>query len=144
MQHVLLRDYGNATVTVSSANTFSHSSRNDELQEYIDSFSVRDPSTERANESFYLFGPHGAFSPRLKGLVEQYTPPPFAGKGATFSFGIGADATGIPFHIHGHGFSEVIHGSKVRTPLRCMSLPCAATPRPCPCLFTAWFEGLSL
>jgi hypothetical protein len=113
MQRVLLRDYGSTTVKLSSANTFSHGSTHIKLQEYIDSFSLTDTRNARANESFYLFGPHAALSPRLSELVVQYLPPLFAASDLAFSFGIGAHATGIPFHVHGHGFSEVIHGSKV-------------------------------
>lgn len=102
------------------------------LQEYIDSFSrtVGDAPTARANESFYLFGPHAALSPRLSELVEKYSPPPFAGSELAYSFGIGAHATGIPFHVHGHGFSEVIHGSKVLL-AACLFSTCAYA---CGCL----------
>ena len=115
MQNVLLQEYGGTVVKLSSANTYSHGSTHIKLHEYIDSFSrnIEDAPSARANESFYLFGPHAALSPRLSQLVEKYSPPPFAGSELAFSFGIGAHATGIPFHVHGHGFSEVIHGSKV-------------------------------
>lgn len=118
MQHVLLQEYGSTTVKLSSANTFSHGSTHIKLREYIDRFSssAQDTTATRANESFYLFGPHAALSPRLSELVEKYSPPPFARSDLAFSFGIGAHASGIPFHVHGHGFSEVIHGSKVLLP----------------------------
>lgn len=29
----------------------------------------------------------------------------------------GGSGSGVPFHVHGHGFSECIHGSKVRISL---------------------------
>ena len=35
-----------------------------------------------------------------------------AGNGITLSFGLGPAGSGVPFHIHGGGFSEVMHGSK--------------------------------
>ena len=33
---------------------------------------------------------------------------------AALSFGIAGAGTGVPFHFHGPGFAEVIHGSKVK------------------------------
>jgi hypothetical protein len=113
LQGTLLRSHGDSKVRLSSANTFSHGYKYISLREYLHTLSS--PSTGvRANESFYLFGPHADLSPSLSKLVETYVPPVFAGSDLAFSFGIGGHASGIPFHVHGHGFSEVIHGKKVR------------------------------
>ena len=114
----MLKQHGDTVVTLSSSNTFSYGRKSIPLREYLGSMNEngasRGADNPRANESFYLFGPHAALSPKLSSLVESYTPPPFSGDDLAFSFGIGGPGTGIPFHIHGHGYSEVIHGGKVR------------------------------
>eukprot|EP01026_Neomeris_dumetosa_P078475 TRINITY_DN84912_c0_g1_i2.p3 TRINITY_DN84912_c0_g1~~TRINITY_DN84912_c0_g1_i2.p3 ORF type:complete len:135 (-),score=6.29 TRINITY_DN84912_c0_g1_i2:167-571(-) len=46
-------------------------------------------------------------------MLELYQEPAFIPRSEfAFSFGIGHSGSGVPFHIHGHGFSEVIHGQK--------------------------------
>lgn len=121
LQARLTKHHGNTVVTLSSSNTFSHGRKSVPLREYLGSMSSdaqQSSAAHRApaNESFYLFGPHASLSPKLSSLVETYVPPPFSGDDLAFSFGIGGPGTGIPFHIHGHGFSEVIHGGKVCSP----------------------------
>jgi len=68
----------------------------------------------------YFFGEHSAdWDPLLKhydykpllaalealsGVAPEREP--------ALSFGIGAHMSGVPFHVHGAGFSEVLHGAK--------------------------------
>lgn len=66
------------------------------------------------NETFYLFGPDKEISEELGPLLSTYKRPVFSGNDLAFSFGIGPSGSGVPFHVHGHGFSEVLHGKKVR------------------------------
>eukprot|EP00892_Ulva_mutabilis_P010741 jgi/Ulvmu1/8039/UM004_0276.1 len=109
-KEALLKYHGDTVVTLSSSNTFSYGRKSMALQHYLNSMSGS--FDKRANESFYLFGPHAALSPKLSSLIDTYEPPPFSGDDLAYSFGIGGPGTGIPFHIHGHGYSEVIHGGK--------------------------------
>jgi hypothetical protein len=48
-------------------------------------------------------------------LLNTYVLPPWSlpDHEPALSFGIAAVGTGVPFHFHGPGFGEVIHGSKV-------------------------------
>ena len=85
-----------------------------------------------AADMYYWFGEHGE---ELKALTSAYPIPryatpgallsfaAFAGSGAgpsdeapsqppELSFGVGADGSGVPFHFHNDGFSEVLHGGK--------------------------------
>lgn len=66
------------------------------------------------NETFYLFGPDKEIAEELGPLLSTYNRPAFSGDDLAFSFGIGPSGSGVPFHVHGHGFSEVLHGQKVR------------------------------
>ncbi|NXJ57777.1 JMJD8 protein, partial [Spizaetus tyrannus] len=47
-------------------------------------------------------------------LFQQYVPPPFGipGTSPAYSFGIAGSGSGVPFHWHGPGYSEVIFGRK--------------------------------
>lgn len=71
------------------------------------------------NETWYLFGDQvEAF---WDGFLQDYAWPAISdelkardpnGYFQTAAFGIGGVASGVPFHIHGGGWSEVIHGAK--------------------------------
>ena len=76
----------------------------------------------KADEIFYLFGEHGA---ELEPLLQQYQLPRYASTlfsvepdgsmgpaQPALSFGVAADGSGVPFHFHNDGFSEVMHGAK--------------------------------
>mmetsp|Transcript_18247 Transcript_18247/g.43645 ORF Transcript_18247/g.43645 Transcript_18247/m.43645 type:complete len:289 (-) Transcript_18247:144-1010(-) len=107
----LLTDYGNVTVTLSTANTISHGKRPLKLREYLEGLGRHDPD-RLGNETLYLFGPISELGNVLGSLLRHYTPPSFADDDLAFSFGIGASGTGVPFHVHGQGWSEVLHGRK--------------------------------
>jgi hypothetical protein len=109
-RELLLQQFGDTLVTLSSSNTYSHGKYSMTLSEYITT-SV-DTSSRNANESFYLFGNNydGIFS-ELAGL---YRNPPcyYCDKAGAKTVGLGGHASGVSFHFHGPGFSEPIIGSK--------------------------------
>ena len=124
----LLQAYGNASITVSSANSFSYGRRRLRLREYLGSIKKDGWKTSQpADELYYWFGEHGD---ELKPLLEEYNLPVFlssqtlvAGVGpasetsirvdnVALSFGVAAHSSGVPFHVHNDGFAEVMHGAK--------------------------------
>uniref|UniRef100_A0A3B3C395 Jumonji domain containing 8 n=1 Tax=Oryzias melastigma TaxID=30732 RepID=A0A3B3C395_ORYME len=85
----LLTEFGSRRVKLSTANT--HSYRKDTL---------------------YFFGDNNFTE--WQSLFQQYEPPPYVlpHSSGAYSFGIAGAGTGVPFHWHGPGFSEVIYGRK--------------------------------
>ena len=70
------------------------------------------PSRVSSNETFYLFGNnHGSL---WDGLKDSYTIPPclHCDVCGARTIGIGGHLSGVSFHYHGPGFSEVIIGRK--------------------------------
>lgn len=129
----LKEDYGTAMVTLSSANANSYGRRRASIADYLRGMS-NISWDDAADSIFYLFGEHGE---ELKPLLEQYPLPRFVestdpnckirsilgpgGPDATplsaceppaLSFGVAGDGSGVPFHFHNDGFSEVMHGRK--------------------------------
>lgn len=124
----LRRDWGSVRVTLSSANTFSYGRVESTLGAYLDSLTADGvaanwTSADTASAGmFYWFGEHSAewepllreydYAPllgALKGLPGDAEPPE---REPALSFGIGAHMSGVPFHQHGAGFSESLHGHK--------------------------------
>uniref|UniRef100_A0A3B4ZKF3 Jumonji domain containing 8 n=1 Tax=Stegastes partitus TaxID=144197 RepID=A0A3B4ZKF3_9TELE len=83
----LLKEFGSRTVKLSTANTYSY------------------------RKTLYFFGDNNFTE--WQSLFDQYESPPFVlpNTSGAFSFGIAA-GTGVPFHWHGPGYSEVIYGRK--------------------------------
>lgn len=65
------------------------------------------------SETLYLFG--DIDQETWKPLLSSYKQPAWKvpRHEPALSFGIAGAGTGVPFHFHGPGFAEVIHGSKV-------------------------------
>ena len=120
----LTEQYGQLEVTLSSANTHSYGRRRALISEYVKSMQGLAWSETGADDLYYWFGEHGG---ELQPLLSQYTLPRFASshswaavgaRGAAsthepaLSFGVAADGSGVPFHFHNDGFSEVQHGAK--------------------------------
>ena len=120
----LTEQYGHLEVTLSSANTHSYGRRRALLSEYIQSMQGLEWSETGADDLYYFFGEHGS---ELQPLLSQYKLPRLASshslaavgaRGAAsthepaLSFGVAADGSGVPFHFHNDGFSEVQHGAK--------------------------------
>jgi hypothetical protein len=64
-------------------------------------------------ETLYLFGDLDTVT--WKSLLEKYNKPSWSLPRhiEALSFGVAGRGTGVPFHYHGPGFAEVVHGSKV-------------------------------
>ncbi|XP_045639940.1 jmjC domain-containing protein 8 isoform X2 [Ursus americanus] len=135
----LLASFGDSVVRLSTANTYSY--RKGELphpaaqlasilqaasagphqplpavdlpfQEYVEHLLHPQDPTSLGNNTLYFFGDNN-FS-EWASLFQHYSPPPFSLLGTTtaYSFGIAGAGSGVPFHWHGPGFSEVIYGRK--------------------------------
>ncbi|KAM5198257.1 jmjC domain-containing protein 8 isoform 5-T5 [Hipposideros larvatus] len=85
----LLASFGDNVVRLSTANTYSYQ-----------------------KDTLYFFGDNNFTE--WASLFRHYSPPTFGLLGTTpaYSFGIAGAGTGVPFHWHGPGFSEVIYGRK--------------------------------
>lgn len=73
----------------------------------------------KANESFYHFGDNDhkawpdifqTYLPPFEILSNHFTVERVDGH--SFSFGLGASGSGVPFHVHGPVLAEVLHGAK--------------------------------
>ena len=114
---------------LTSSNTFSNGVKKMSLRDYIQYTTSQKnggaahidrhktcgdlgPSAARSNESFYLFGNnYGSLWDRMK---ENYLIPPclHCDVCGARTIGIGGYLSGVSFHHHGPGFSEVIVGRK--------------------------------
>ncbi|KAJ8602139.1 hypothetical protein CTAYLR_001661 [Chrysophaeum taylorii] len=102
---VLRSSRGSLKVKLTSSNSYSQGERVASLAEYLE-----ERPRELANESWYLFGPETS-------LVEGYSVPRCGGRWCdadlvASSFGVGRRGSGVSFHTHGAGFSQVLHGRK--------------------------------
>lgn len=114
---VLLKTYGRSIVTLSSANTFSHAKKKVTLEKYLENYFDAQDVTSVANETWYMFGDNDyeGWADTFKAYREPTWFLPheiLQGLTSTYSFGIGSSGSGVPFHIHGPGFSEVLWGQK--------------------------------
>uniref|UniRef100_A0A7S4KQQ8 JmjC domain-containing protein n=1 Tax=Guillardia theta TaxID=55529 RepID=A0A7S4KQQ8_GUITH len=113
----LLKMYGDLNVTLSSANTFSHARRIVKFSDYVDQYLNQHTLDQVANETWYLFGDnnHSEWKEIFQSYIEQdffYDHERLNGRESSLSFGIGGSGSGVPFHVHGPGFSEVLWGRK--------------------------------
>ncbi|XP_041133013.1 jmjC domain-containing protein 8 isoform X2 [Polyodon spathula] len=85
----LLQEFGDRMVRLSTANTYSY-----------------------RKDTLYFFGDNNFTE--WRSLFQNYFPPPYTlpGTSGAYSFGIAGPGTGVPFHWHGPGYSEVIYGRK--------------------------------
>ena len=134
----LTEHYGEALVTLSSANAFCYGRRKMRVAQYLTDAlghhaeaawddAAAEAGFSAADNMYYWFGEHGT---ELSSLLTRYplpryaSPPPLPmgtlGASAppvkatepALSFGVGPDGSGVPFHFHNDGFSEVLHGAK--------------------------------
>jgi len=97
-------------VILSSSNTYSYDKEKMDFGSYLDCVTKNAVKiNDRADRTYYMFGDN--YEPWLDGLLENYDKVPF-GEDHALSFGVGAMMSGVPFHFHGPGFSEVISGRK--------------------------------
>ncbi|XP_028616641.1 jmjC domain-containing protein 8 [Grammomys surdaster] len=108
----LLASFGDNIVRLSTANTYSYQKVDLPFQEYVEQLLHPQDPASLGNDTLYFFGDNNftEWAP----LFRHYSPPPFRPLGATpaYSFGIAGAGSGVPFHWHGPGFSEVIFGRK--------------------------------
>ncbi|XP_029365406.1 jmjC domain-containing protein 8-like isoform X2 [Echeneis naucrates] len=108
----LLRHYGGRRVRLSTANTYSYRKVDVPFQEYVDRFLKPQSTNALGSDTLYFFGDNNFTE--WQSLFEHYEAPPYAlpHTSGAYSFGIAGPGTGVPFHWHGPGFSEVVHGRK--------------------------------
>jgi hypothetical protein len=87
------------------------------LREYLSDLFAPQDIENPANNSWYLFGDND--HKEWRSVFAAYKQPEYilaherlSGFEAALSFGIGASGTGVPFHVHGPKFSEVLWGRK--------------------------------
>uniref|UniRef100_A0A3B5PSC8 Jumonji domain containing 8 n=1 Tax=Xiphophorus maculatus TaxID=8083 RepID=A0A3B5PSC8_XIPMA len=108
----LLQRYGSLTVRLSTANTHSYRKVDVAFQDYVDRLLRPQDAAALGSETLYFFGDNNLTE--WQNLLDRYRAPPYflPGRSAAYSFGIAGPGTGVPFHWHGPGFSEVIYGRK--------------------------------
>ncbi|XP_019504122.1 PREDICTED: jmjC domain-containing protein 8 isoform X1 [Hipposideros armiger] len=108
----LLASFGDNVVRLSTANTYSYQKVDIPFQEYVEQLLHPQDPTSLGNDTLYFFGDNNFTE--WASLFRHYSPPTFGLLGTTpaYSFGIAGAGTGVPFHWHGPGFSEVIYGRK--------------------------------
>ena len=113
----LLAEYGDMVVSLGTAESYTgRRSIQVPFRRYIEEM-ITVPQTldTLGNETFYLFGSNQG--ERFPELLAAYRLPPFEGmvdehQYTTLSFGLAGQNSGVPFHGHGPGWSEVLHGRK--------------------------------
>nr|DBA19209.1 TPA: hypothetical protein GDO54_015075 [Pyxicephalus adspersus] len=108
----LLRSYGEHRVRLSTANTYSYDKVDVPFQEFVEHLLRPQDLESLGCDTLYFFGDNNFTE--WGSLFQKYNPPPFKLPGTTgaYSFGIAGSGTGVPFHWHGPGYSEVIYGRK--------------------------------
>ena len=105
---------GHEIVRLTSSNAYSDGEVEMPLSEYLGNLNRLSSCGSRSNETLYLFG--GNYSPGWTKLLDEYALPPcltcLAPDNAAVSFGCGGMGSGVAWHRHGPGFSEVLHGAK--------------------------------
>ena len=118
-ENLMASPLGAEKVSLTSSNTFSDGRLQMPLALYLDQLDRLSTGIDAAaNETLYLFG--GNYSPNWIDFLDNYPLPPCrtcTGKSpwkdnAAVSFGVGGLGSGVSWHTHGGGFSEVFHGRK--------------------------------
>ncbi|XP_072457552.1 jmjC domain-containing protein 8 isoform X2 [Notamacropus eugenii] len=107
----LLAEFGDFRIRLSTANTYSYQ-KDLSFQDYVEQLLQPQDPNSLGNDTLYFFGDNN-FTEWGR-LFQHYSPPPFRLLGTTeaYSFGIAGAGSGVPFHWHGPGYSEVIFGRK--------------------------------
>uniref|UniRef100_A0A8C8S2H9 Jumonji domain containing 8 n=1 Tax=Pelusios castaneus TaxID=367368 RepID=A0A8C8S2H9_9SAUR len=112
MKDKLLAEFGNRLVRLSTANTYSYRKVDVPFQEYVEHLLGSQDLASLGSDTLYFFGDNNFTE--WDSLFQKYMPPPFRipGTSRAYSFGIAGSGSGVPFHWHGPGYSEVIFGRK--------------------------------
>jgi len=116
----VLKTHGEKTIVLSSANTFSYEKKEVKLKDYLDErgkYLKPVQLHQRADKIWYWFGDNdhdafGDFFPSFKRtslIGKKYVPD---NASVAYSYGVGGPLSGVPYHIHGPGWSESIYGRK--------------------------------
>jgi hypothetical protein len=107
-KNALLASHGDMQVTLASSNTFSHDNIYETLTTYLTEYLDPVSLENEAGDTWYLFGDN-----QWPELLRTYITPEFGeAYDPVLAFGIGGHHSGVPFHIHGPGFAEVVVGAK--------------------------------
>ncbi|KAJ8253674.1 hypothetical protein COCON_G00202860 [Conger conger] len=108
----LLRNYGEKLVRLSTANTYSYQKVDVPFQEFVEHLLRPQALDALGSDTLYFFGDNNFTEWQL--LFEHYQAPRYLlpHTSGAYSFGIAGPGTGVPFHWHGPGYSEVIYGRK--------------------------------
>ncbi|XP_061761757.1 jmjC domain-containing protein 8 isoform X3 [Nerophis ophidion] len=108
----LLEEYGQRKVRLSTANTYSYTKVDVAFRKYVDNLLRPQSLDVLGSDTLYFFGDNNLTE--WQNLFDVYKLPPFLlpGTSRAYSFGIAGAGTGVPFHWHGPGYSEVIYGRK--------------------------------
>jgi ribosomal protein L16 Arg81 hydroxylase len=113
-QHVtkesIITNYGLYNVILSASNSYTKHKKTVSVKEYVETMMKQQTIDSLGNETWYLFGDN--YGDEWTPLLNLLQVTKYAGKENTLSFGIGGKGSGVPFHFHGGGFSEVFHGRK--------------------------------
>lgn len=82
------------------------------FEEYVQMLLRPQSADALGSDTLYFFGDNNFTEWRR--LFEHYESPPYVlpHTSGAYSFGIAGSGTGVPFHWHGPGYSEVIYGRK--------------------------------
>ena len=113
----LLERWGDAAIVLSTANTHSYDKHVKTLRAYAEHHMAPQTLDARGDETLYWFGDNdhdefGDFFPAFKRaslIGKKYVP---ESASVAYSFGVGGPLSGVPYHIHGPGWSESIYGRK--------------------------------
>uniref|UniRef100_A0A0K0EFX4 JmjC domain-containing protein n=1 Tax=Strongyloides stercoralis TaxID=6248 RepID=A0A0K0EFX4_STRER len=108
----IVKNWGDKPVVLNSANTYSYTRKETTFGDYINRLLKAQNIGTLGNETFILFGD---IDQRIwKPLLDTYNLPLWSlpNYEPALSFGIAGVGTGVPFHFHGPGFAEVVHGTK--------------------------------
>eukprot|EP00941_MAST-03F_sp_MAST-3F-sp1_P001999 g1999.t1 len=117
----MLEKYGEEIVSLGTANSYTgRKGIRRKLVDYLNYMSTEQPADRLGENTWYLFGDNReAF---WKDVLSTYVSPPFSDpespfrpdelQARTLAFGMGGKFSGVPFHTHGPGWSEVLHGRK--------------------------------
>jgi len=108
----LLNKYGGSIVRLSSANSFSYEKRDISFHDYCRNHIRPQNRNTLGNETFYMFGDNDY--EEWRDLLDEYNQPKYTlpRHHPALSFGVAGPGSGVPFHFHGPGFAEAVHGRK--------------------------------
>jgi len=106
----LLTHYGTYEIILSTANSYSYDKQRITLKDYINNLKSQEIEID-GDKTLYMFGDHTS---DFEGLLNEYNPPKFTVTPTpSLSWGIAGDGSGVPFHVHGAVFAEVLYGRKL-------------------------------